>query len=230
MFFNDLCMSEVDLTFEVSCFHETASAATYLPDDVCQAIATEWLGLPTPDNSGTAAQTPSGGKSRRRSLDMYCPDHLDLDDHDILFTFVGEHDRVVDFRCTASRFLNAGWREPGDRGWAVPIVGQPVDPVEPSSCILGQVEFFPSTADTTFEAYDVFGKNFFWTAFVRFDCSFRGDLPIMGDGTDVHVRLAPQRMVDSQGNVMDEKSIGFHKLPGRLEALRSGSTELKYDD
>lgn len=73
-------------------------------------------------------------------------------------------------------------------------------------------------------------QNFFWTAFVRLGCSFRGHAPIKAAGNDIHVRLAPQRMVDPQGYMMDEKSIGFHKLPGHLEARRLGAANLKYDD
>lgn len=45
-------------------------------------------------------------------MDIYCPDWLDLDDHDILFTFLGQDLKPVEFRCTASRFLRSVWREP----------------------------------------------------------------------------------------------------------------------
>lgn len=107
----------------IMALHITGSALSILPNTICKAIATEWLGLAS------------------RETELYCPDELDLDDRQIIFTFMGEDNTTVDFRCTASRFLRGGWRERHKRGWAVPIESQPVHPTEPRQWLLGQVEF-----------------------------------------------------------------------------------------
>lgn len=123
-------------------------------------IAIEWLGMttgtpdPHPGESSEDFPEPSNpdwdsysgedeiatGNSDGPKMNIYCPDSLDLDDHDILFTFEGEDGNPVDFRCTASRFLSSVWREPEDRGTKVLILGKAVTKDEDAKWILGQVE------------------------------------------------------------------------------------------
>ncbi|KAL1948571.1 hypothetical protein VTO73DRAFT_12646 [Trametes versicolor] len=205
---------------------DTCSEYSFLPEAVCKRIAIEWLGMTTPDphpgDSSAELSEPSNPDwdsysgedetaaedSEGPMMNIYCPDSLDLDDHDILFTFEGEDGNPVDFRCTASRFLSSVWREPEDRGTQVLIRGKAVTAGEDAKWVLGQ--------------------NFFWTAFVRLDCSFTGFQPVAGEGTHVNVRLAPQRSKDAAGNVAEETSIRLHKLPGRIQELATAG--LKYED
>lgn len=83
------------------------------------------------------------------------------------------------------------------------------------------------------DADGIVRQNFFWTAFVQCESTFRGEakIPNWQYATENYVRLAPERVPDAAGKFwLGEEAIRFHKLPGRLEAERLNSAGLKYDD
>ncbi|KAI0632933.1 hypothetical protein C8Q77DRAFT_856289 [Trametes polyzona] len=150
-------------------------------------------------------------QSEEEAYSLYCPKALDLDDRDIIFTFQGDDGNPVDFRCGASRFLRSPFRFPkeGVDAFDVPIHTTEQFSTSDISCCLGQ--------------------NFFWTAFVRLDCEYRGPRPVPGDSR-VQIRLAPQRVKNEKGNVINEFGLGFHSEPRDVEAFRAGRSIFAYND
>ncbi|KAL1939380.1 hypothetical protein VTO73DRAFT_9936 [Trametes versicolor] len=133
---------------------DTGTSKTYLPKDVHDEIRDSWLG-----NSQAILNLQAN-----RKIQSYCGPERNLDDCEVVFTFIGQDGGSVDFRCPAKPFLKSYF--------PLPSHGQETPPSRYCSTVM---HWSPGMDEMTGEVtiadskrnYWVLGSNFYWSAFVE---------------------------------------------------------------